>query len=244
MKKRRGVDEVSGSHPFRKDAEWMGHKATRPEACPFSGDAAASQMVRIEKPIYGGAFLARMEGKAVFVPLALPGEEARIRIVDGKRGYATAEVEEIVTASPQRVVPACPYFGACGGCQYQHANYAAQLAYKQEILRETLERGGVRAPETIEVLAAEPWAYRNRIRLAFDAAWKCGIPRAPFARRHSYRRVPYRGAAAGADSPCGRQDVAGIAGQFARERDFPLLRCRGDSAARECHGCRGRKTRL
>ena len=79
----------------------------------------------------------------MFVPLALPDEQARVRIVDGKRGYSIAEVEEIVTASEQRVAPACPHFGACGGCQYQHANYAAQLAYKQEILRETLERGGV-----------------------------------------------------------------------------------------------------
>ncbi|MGD0347624.1 MAG: 23S rRNA (uracil(1939)-C(5))-methyltransferase RlmD [Terracidiphilus sp.] len=131
--------------------------------------------MQIEKPIYGGAFLARIEGKAVFVPLALPGEQARVRIVDDKRGYATAEVEEIVTASQQRIAPACPHFGACGGCQYQQANYAAQLSYKQEILRETLERGGVHLPEDeIAVLASEPWAYRNRIRLAFDANGNAG----------------------------------------------------------------------
>jgi 23S rRNA (uracil1939-C5)-methyltransferase len=141
--------------------------------------------VRIEKPIYGGAFLARIEGKAVFVPLALPGEQARVRIVDNKRGYATAEVEEIVTASEQRVAPACPHFGACGGCQYQHATYAAQLACKQEILRETLERGGVYAPEDIAVLAGEPWAYRNRIRLAFDADGNAG-----YRGRRSHAVIP------------------------------------------------------
>jgi 23S rRNA (uracil1939-C5)-methyltransferase len=141
--------------------------------------------VRIEKPIYGGAFLARVEGKAVFVPLTLPGEQARVRIVDDKRGYATAEVEEIVTTSAQRVTPACPHFGACGGCQYQHATYAAQLAYKQEILRETLERGGVYPPEDIAVLAGEPWAYRNRIRLAFDANEDAG-----YRGRRSHAVVP------------------------------------------------------
>ncbi len=146
---------------------------------------ATSQLVRIEKPIYGGAFLARVEGKAVFVPLALPGEQARVRIVDDKRGYATAEVEEIVTASEQRVTPTCPHFGACGGCQYQHANYAAQLSYKQEILRETLERGGVYPPEDIAVLAAEPWAYRNRIRLAFDANGNAG-----YRGRRSHAVIP------------------------------------------------------
>jgi 23S rRNA (uracil1939-C5)-methyltransferase len=148
----------------------------RKEAAPkhFDRNAAPAQLVQIEKPIYGGAFLARVEGKAVFVPLALPGEQARVRVVEEKRGYATAEVGEIVVAAAERVAPACKHFGACGGCQYQHAEYKAQLAYKQAILRETLERGGVRAPDEIAVLAGELWAYRNRIRLAFDADGRAG----------------------------------------------------------------------
>jgi len=125
--------------------------------------------VTIEKPIYGGAFLAHFEGKAVFVPLALPGEQARVRIVEHKRGYATAEIAEVVTSSPHRIAPACRHFGVCGGCSYQHATYEAQLSFKQSILRETLQRGGVPAPENIPVLSAQPWAWRNRIRLAFDA---------------------------------------------------------------------------
>lgn len=135
--------------------------------------APATQLVQIEKPIYGGAFLARVEGKAVFVPLTLPGEQARVRIVKEKRGYSTAEAEEIVLAAPQRIAPACRHFGVCGGCHYQHADYETQLALKQAILRETLERGGIRAPAEIAVLAAghpaQAWAYRNRIRLTFDA---------------------------------------------------------------------------
>jgi 23S rRNA (uracil1939-C5)-methyltransferase len=130
---------------------------------------SASQIVQIEKPIYGGAFLARAEGKAVFVPLTLPGEQARVRITQSKRGYDTADPDEIITAAPERIAPACPHFGACGGCHYQHANYETQLAFKQTILRETLERGGVQSPEEISVLSAEPWHYRNRIRLAFDS---------------------------------------------------------------------------
>ena len=135
---------------------------------------AASQLVEIGKPVYGGAFLAHLDGKAVFVPLALPGEQAHIRIAESKPGYSTAVVEEIVTAAPERITPACPHFGPCGGCQYQHAGYETQLAFKQAILRETLERGGVAVPETITLLAAEPWHYRNRIRLAFDAAGNPG----------------------------------------------------------------------
>ncbi len=161
-------------NPWRKAAAWL-----------VPRNLAPTQLVQIEKPIYGGAFLARVEGKAVFVPLALPGERARVRIVEEKRSYAAAEAEEIVAAAPERVAPACPHFGACGGCQYQHAAYAAQLAFKQAILRETLERGGVRPPQEIAVLAAEPWAYRNRIRLAFDAEGNAG-----YRGRQSHAVIP------------------------------------------------------
>lgn len=133
-----------------------------------------SALVEIEKPIYGGAFLARMEGKATFVPLTLPGEQARVRIVEEKSGYAVGEPEEIFAAAGNRIAPGCRHFGACGGCQYQHTDYETQLKFKQAILRETLERGGVTAPQTIDVLAGKPWQYRNRIRLAFDGAGRIG----------------------------------------------------------------------
>jgi 23S rRNA (uracil1939-C5)-methyltransferase len=143
------------------------------------------RLLTIEKPIYGGAFLARDEGKAIFVPLTLPGEQARVRVVEDKRSHAIAEAEEIVTPSPDRIAPACQHFGACGGCNYQHATYEAQLNYKQAILRETLERAKVAAPEQIEVLRGEPWAYRNRIRLAFDANGNPG-----YRSRRSHAVVP------------------------------------------------------
>ncbi|WP_109486158.1 23S rRNA (uracil(1939)-C(5))-methyltransferase RlmD [Occallatibacter savannae] len=135
---------------------------------------ARSALVQIEKPIYGGAFLARLAGKATFVPLTLPGEQARIRIIEDKHSYAAGEPEEILTPSPTRVQPRCPHFGMCGGCSYQHADYETQLALKQQILRETFQRAGVEAPAHIEVLAAQPWAYRNRIRLAFDPSGRVG----------------------------------------------------------------------
>jgi 23S rRNA (uracil1939-C5)-methyltransferase len=144
-------------------------------------------LVEIGKPIYGGAFLARLEGKAVFVPLTLPGEEALARITESKPGYATAEAAEIVRAAPQRIAPACPHFGACGGCHYQHTDYATQLAFKQAILRETLLRGSGSAPEEISVLSGKDWGYRNRIRLAFDAAGNLG-----YRGRRSHAVVPIR----------------------------------------------------
>lgn len=133
-----------------------------------------TQLVQIEKPLYGGAFLARAGGKAVFVPLALEGEQVRVRTVQEKTGYAEAEPLEIVAAAEGRVTPRCAHFGVCGGCQYQHADYATQIAMKRAILRETLERGGVAAPEEIAVLVDEPWETRNRVRLAFDAEGRVG----------------------------------------------------------------------
>jgi 23S rRNA (uracil1939-C5)-methyltransferase len=170
-KRHSAASNKSGKHP-------PGAKAPGDSAGGVRGlkhpPPSRSQLVEIEKPIYGGAFLARVEGKAIFVPLILPGEQARVRITEDKRGYATAEAEEIVTAALERIAPACQHFGACGGCHYQHANYEAQLAFKQAILRETLERGGVLGPAEIAVLAGEPWHYRNRIRLAFDAAGNPG----------------------------------------------------------------------
>ena len=151
MKKRMGAPERGQRFP-----------SARPEA--------PSQVLTIEKAIYGGNFLARAEGKAVFVPLALPGEEARVRVVEDKvsRGYALAELEQVSSPSPERVQPRCPHFGACGGCNYQHTSYENQLKLKEAILRETLERAGVAAPDEIAVLAANPWEYRNRIRVGFD----------------------------------------------------------------------------
>jgi len=146
---------------------------------------ALPQIVQIEKPVYGGAFLARVEGKAVFVPLALPGEQVRLRVVEDKRGYSVAEALEIVAPSAARVTPGCRHFGVCGGCDYQHADYQTQLEWKQAVLRETLERGGVRAPEEISVLAGNPWGYRNRIRLALDASGNPG-----YRGRRSHAVVP------------------------------------------------------
>lgn len=152
---------------------------------PRTATPARSALVEIEKPIYGGAFLARMEGKATFVPLTLPGEQVRVRLVEEKKSFATAEPEEIVRAAPERMAPDCRHFGACGGCHYQHANYEAQLKFKQAILRETLEHGGVRAPEKIEILAGNPWQYRNRIRLALGGTGQVG-----YRARRSHDLVP------------------------------------------------------
>ncbi|HEY9127902.1 MAG TPA: 23S rRNA (uracil(1939)-C(5))-methyltransferase RlmD [Acidobacteriaceae bacterium] len=122
----------------------------------------------LEKAVYGGDCLGHIpdSGKAVFVPLVLPGERVEATLLEEKRNFARAEATRLIATSTERTEPPCPYFGACGGCQYQHARYEAQLAIKREILRETLTRAGVTLPSTIEMLAGEPWGYRNRVRFA------------------------------------------------------------------------------
>ena len=126
--------------------------------------------LRIEKAIYGGAGLARADGKAVFVPFALPGELVETHITEDRTSYANAELDAVLEASPERVSQACQYFGECGGCHYQHASYAAQVEMKVQILRETLERAHLREIPPIAVVQGEPLGYRNRIRLHVDRA--------------------------------------------------------------------------
>jgi 23S rRNA (uracil1939-C5)-methyltransferase len=124
--------------------------------------------LRIEKPVYGGAGLARHEGKAIFVPFTLPGELVEARFIRDHGSYADAELESIVEPSPHRTQPPCPYFGECGGCHYQHATYQEQLEIKSQILRETLQRAHLREIPEILPLYAQPLGYRNRIRLHID----------------------------------------------------------------------------
>lgn len=127
----------------------------------------------IEKLIYGGDGLARMpadasgKGKAVFVPFVLAGEEVTATLTEQKQGFARGRLDAVVRSSPERVSPPCPHFGSCGGCHYQHANYAEQLRIKTEILRENLRRlAKLELGVEIQVHPSPPWGYRNRTRMA------------------------------------------------------------------------------
>lgn len=105
-------------------------------------------------------------GKAVFVPFVLADEAVEVEIVEQRPGFARGELASLLSASPQRVEPGCPYFGRCGGCQYQHAGYQHQLAMKQQILRDTLRRTAKLELEVeLRIHASPPWNYRNRTRM-------------------------------------------------------------------------------
>jgi 23S rRNA (uracil1939-C5)-methyltransferase len=116
---------------------------------------------------HGGSALGRHDGRPVFVPFAIPGETVHARIVQDKGSYLRAELVEVLEASPERVTPRCKHFGRCGGCQWQHMTYAAQLAYKQQVVAEQFARiGGLPDAPVLPVApSADPWGYRTHITL-------------------------------------------------------------------------------
>lgn len=123
----------------------------------------------IEKLVYGGDGLARLDGRVVFTPFVLPGEIIHANIERVKSDLWRGKLLNIVEPAASRIPPRCPYFGRCGGCQYQHASYEAQLDQKVAILRDVLRRvGKIEAPADIATVAGEPWGYRNRVQLHIE----------------------------------------------------------------------------
>lgn len=110
----------------------------------------------------GGDALGRDEnGRVIFVPYTVPGEEVRVEITEDKERFAHGRLLEILQAVPERAEPRCPHFGVCGACQWQHIEYEAQLRYKRAIVRDQLARiGGMEEVVVRETLAnPEPWSY-------------------------------------------------------------------------------------
>ncbi|HMF89930.1 MAG TPA: 23S rRNA (uracil(1939)-C(5))-methyltransferase RlmD [Candidatus Angelobacter sp.] len=121
----------------------------------------------IEKMVYGGEGLARMpDGKAVFVPFVLPGEEVAATVAHERSSFARAVAGEVLKRSAHRVEAKCQYFANCGGCHYQHTSYESQLEIKRGILRETLQRNAkLEWKGQIKTHSGDPWNYRNRARM-------------------------------------------------------------------------------
>ena len=133
--------------------------------------------IEIEKLVYGGDGLSRVDGQVVLTPLVLPQERVSVETSRIKNGLLRGSLTAVHSASAHRVQPRCPYFGACGGCQYQHSDYAFQVEQKRAILLENLQRlGGITYPGEIHTITADPWFYRNRIQLHF-AKGKSGFNR-------------------------------------------------------------------
>jgi 23S rRNA (uracil1939-C5)-methyltransferase len=147
----------------------------------FSGaDTQKNFDVRLEKLTYGGDAIGRLDdGRAVFVPFGLPGEQVRLHLTEEKRNFARGEPIEILKASPLRRIPRCKHFGICGGCHYQHLPYEEQLNAKREILRDQLVRiGRIENPPVQRMVASpSPWNYRNHVQFHLTKTGKLGYMR-------------------------------------------------------------------
>jgi tRNA/tmRNA/rRNA uracil-C5-methylase (TrmA/RlmC/RlmD family) len=127
--------------------------------------------VTIERLLPGGVGLAHAEGRTLLVALAAPGDIVRVRLDQIRDKLAFASIVEIVTPSPVRVEPPCPYFGACGGCDFQQLSYAAQLDAKIEIIRDCLHRLArlEHLPEISITPSPRQWHYRVRANWQYDS---------------------------------------------------------------------------
>jgi len=137
--------------------------------------------LKIEQMVYRGDGLAHLEdGRVIFVSFTLPGEIIEIDSPRDRNGVLAALPVKIESPSPDRIQPQCPYFGECGGCQYQHINYPRQLEFKKAILKEQLDRFGGLYNVRINDPIASPnqLAYRNHVQFHLDSEGKPGFQRA------------------------------------------------------------------
>jgi 23S rRNA (uracil1939-C5)-methyltransferase len=144
--------------------------------------------LEIEKLVYGGEGLSRVDGEVVFTPFVLAGETVEAERTESRQHVQRTRLVRVIEQSADRTEPPCPVFGRCGGCQYQHASYEAQLKFKREILAETLRRVGKIEidPACIETAHSEPFGYRNRTQFHIENG------RVGYREMHSRRLVSAR----------------------------------------------------
>jgi 23S rRNA (uracil1939-C5)-methyltransferase len=136
---------------------------------PMVPCSALAETLTIEKLVYGGDGLARLDGRVIFTPYVLPGEAVQAELDRVKNDLWRGRLVDVTSPSAARVTPECPYFRQCGGCNYQHAGYAFQVDQKRTILREVLRRvGKIEFDAEIEAIFGEPWQYRNRAQLHIE----------------------------------------------------------------------------
>jgi 23S rRNA (uracil1939-C5)-methyltransferase len=137
--------------------------------------------VTLTSLVYGGDAMGRLpDGRAVFVPFALPGETVRVSVVEDRPRHALARLEEILVPGNERINPRCKHFGICGGCHYQHMPYLFQLEAKTAILIDQLRRIGklIEIPVSPIVPSPDCWYYRNFIRFHISDEGRLGFTKA------------------------------------------------------------------
>ncbi len=123
--------------------------------------------VTIHDIAFGGEGVGRIDEFVIFVPFVIVGETVEAEITEVKKNFARAKLLRVVTAARERVTPECKFYGACGGCQYQHIDYAAQLRIKHKQISDLFERVGKISREVVAPVlpCPSPYGYRNRIMI-------------------------------------------------------------------------------
>lgn len=137
--------------------------------------------VTLQEMTFGGDAFGRLpDGRALFVPFGLTGEQVRISLTEEKSSFARGRILEIIKTSPQRIQAKCPHFGSCGGCNYQHLDYPTQLEVKQQIVKVQLQRlAGLKDyPVAAVVPSPDQWNYRNSVNFHVSSNGKLGYQRA------------------------------------------------------------------
>ena len=140
--------------------------------------------VQLDDIAFEGGALAHDGPRIVFAEYGIPGETVSVDLLRSRAGVAMGRVVAVLKSSPDRVDAPCPYFGACGGCQWQHITYPRQLTFKEHIVREQLRRIGrfINPPVSPAVAAENPWGYRNHLRFTAKRRGEVG-----FVQRGSHR---------------------------------------------------------
>lgn len=128
----------------------------------------------IDSTGFEGKSVARVNGFVVFVEGAVEGDVVKARIFKVKKKHAEANVVEVIKPSPKRTIPRCPYFGTCGGCKWQHVDYAVQLQFKQQHVADAIERiGGMKDVQILPIIGSDNiYFYRNKLEFSFsEKAW-------------------------------------------------------------------------
>jgi 23S rRNA (uracil1939-C5)-methyltransferase len=130
--------------------------------------------LKIDRVAHGGPGVARVDGFVVFVKGGVPGDTVKALLTKKKKDFAEARAIEVVDPSSDRVDPPCPYFGYCGGCQWQHVRYTRQLEYKRALVEEAMARiGGLSGIPIHDPIGSEKiFGYRNKMEFSFsDRPW-------------------------------------------------------------------------
>lgn len=125
---------------------------------------------------HGGAAVGRdAHGKAIFVPGAIPGEQAQVEIVEDKGRYARARLLKVLQPAAERVAPRCPHFGTCCDAHFQHIAYPRQLQYKQEVVRDQLRRVGGLSQVVVRPVLPNPVPWQGQVEIELSPASDRGL---------------------------------------------------------------------